>query len=81
VSLSVNGEEVVTGEREQVMGHPMHSLAWLVNALPRFHAFVRAGQIITSGTMTGIFADIKAGDAISASFDGYGVVSATLKAL
>jgi 2-keto-4-pentenoate hydratase len=58
------------------MGHPLNALTWLVNDRSERGVTLMAGQIITTGTCTGlIFA--KAGDVAVADFGILGEVRVT----
>ena len=63
VVVSVDGREVSRGDGTAVLGNPLHALAWLVNSVMRQQGQgsegeggqdVREGQVITTGTMTGL---------------------------
>src|SRR5436190_14841691 len=49
--LLVNGEEVGTGTGDLVLGHPLEALAWLANALARRGRGLRAGEIVSLGSI------------------------------
>ena len=53
-SLVVDGRTVVEGTGSLVLGHPFKSLIWLINNVTRRGFIVHAGQILTTGSMTGI---------------------------
>ena len=77
-SLVVNGKEII----RQIGGHPtkdplIPAIA-LVNAL-RKEDGIAAGQIVTTGTFTGLN-KVKAGDRVSGSFKGFGTVELTVTA-
>lgn len=48
----INGEEAAIGEGAHVMGHPLESLAWLVNKLCSQGRTLKAGEIVLTGSMT-----------------------------
>lgn len=73
VTLSINGAQVAAGSGADVLGDPLTALTWLANALHRAGAHLRAGDIVTSGTMTGL-TPVRAGDAVRAEFAGFGAV-------
>eukprot|EP01104_Vermistella_antarctica_P001105 TRINITY_DN11162_c0_g1_i1.p1 TRINITY_DN11162_c0_g1~~TRINITY_DN11162_c0_g1_i1.p1 ORF type:complete len:271 (+),score=39.93 TRINITY_DN11162_c0_g1_i1:36-848(+) len=54
VTLHVDGEKVAEGTGAAVLEDPLKSLTWLANALPRFGHSLKAGEIITTGSCTGI---------------------------
>ena len=74
-TLRLNGEIAVQKTGEHVAGDPIRPAVALVNAL-RKTTGVAVGQIITTGTYTGLhFA--KPGDAISVEFSGFGTAEVT----
>lgn len=76
VRLEINGEIVGKGNGRKVMGHPIKALTWLVNDRSERGVTLLAGQIITTGTCTGLhFA--KAGDVGVADFGVLGEVRVT----
>jgi 2-keto-4-pentenoate hydratase len=54
VRMTVNGKVVGEGKGADVLGHPLASLLWLVNHL-RQRGGLAAGQVVTTGTCTGLF--------------------------
>lgn len=54
VSMSVDGQEVGKGTGADVIGGPHASLLWLANLLRRGPG-LQAGQIVSTGTCTGLF--------------------------
>ncbi len=50
----VDGVVIAEGTGALVLGHPINALLWLTNALARQGTGVSAGQILTTGSMTGI---------------------------
>jgi len=50
VALFRNGEPAGTGVGANVLGDPRLALTWLANDRGRFGEFLRAGQIVTTGT-------------------------------
>ena len=53
-SLVVDGKTVAEGTGGLVLGHPFRSLTWLVNNVTRRGFTLHPGQILTTGSMTGI---------------------------
>lgn len=53
--LVVDGKTVVEGTGALVLGHPFKSLVWLVNNVGRLGHTMAKGQVLTTGSMTGIF--------------------------
>ncbi len=76
VKVLVNGELMATGRGEDVMGHPMRSVAWLANKVAEFGRHLRAGDLIMTGSFTQQFS-MSRGYSVTASFDPLGSVSAS----
>ncbi len=55
-SLVVDGKTEIEGTGALVLGHPFKSLVWLVNNVGRLGHALTKGQVLTTGSMTGIFA-------------------------
>lgn len=72
--LWCNGQEVVRGKGEAVLGHPARAVAWLANALAEFGIGLRAGEVVLSGSL-GAAWTVQAGDVVEADFEGLGRVS------
>jgi 2-oxo-hept-3-ene-1,7-dioate hydratase len=77
VVLFCNGNERRTGNAQTAMEHPVAPLTWLANELSRTGVGMRAGQIISTGTMTGMLKP-KAGETFVADFGEFGQVSIEL---
>jgi 2-keto-4-pentenoate hydratase len=69
-TLTVNGKVVVQTTGGHGAGHPIRPAVPLVNLLRRAGG-VGAGQVITTGTYTGLVF-VKPGDHVVASFTGFG---------
>ena len=54
VRLTVDGEVKGEGTGANALGHPFNVLDWLVNALSRRGIDLNAGEIVSTGTCTGI---------------------------
>ncbi len=54
IALSVDGETVAEGQGANALGHPLKALQWLANAMSARGLTLEAGQIVASGTCTGI---------------------------
>jgi 2-keto-4-pentenoate hydratase len=52
--LVVDGKTAVEGTGALVLGHPFRSLVWLVNGVGRLGHTLKKGQVLTTGSMTGI---------------------------
>lgn len=51
-ALSFGDERIAEGAGAAVMGHPLTALAWLANHLSSRGMGLRAGEVVTTGTMT-----------------------------
>jgi len=77
VRLDFNGKRVAGGTGSRVLGHPLTALTWLVNDRSERGIALEAGQIITTGTCTGLnFAE--EGDEVIAKFGAIGEVQVTI---
>jgi len=71
VTLTIGSQAIVRRNGGHPAGDPLLPAVALVNALP---GGVKAGQIVTTGTYTGLnFA--KPGQAVAATFEGFGTVA------
>lgn len=73
--LRRNGRIVATGAGAAVLGSPLHAAAWLANELIGRGAQLAAGHVILTGSITAAI-PVAAGDAVTASFDHLGSVTA-----
>ena len=76
VTLSCNGVERRKGSALVALDHPMVPLTWLANELSRTGIGLKAGQMISTGTLTGMLRP-KRGDTYVADFGPFGTVQAT----
>ena len=72
VRMLVNGREVGAGTSADCLGHPMASLLWLAN-LMRARDGIAAGQIVSTGTCTGLY-QANPGDRAIADFGRFGKI-------
>lgn len=54
VSLEIDGAEVASGTGADALGHPLHVLAWLAGHAAGFDTPLRAGDLVITGTCTGM---------------------------
>ena len=54
VRISIGGKVVQEGTGRLVLENPLNALAWLVNAISDQGLSIETGQIVMTGTMTGI---------------------------
>ena len=76
VTLACTGGKV-TGSTSRVLGHPVASLTWLANWLAERGEGLQRGQLVASGTCTGI-TEFAASDLLVATFGIDTVVAAEL---
>lgn len=79
VTLDVNDKRVASGRGERALGHPLNVLQWLVSHCDRRGVSLRAGDVVTTGTCTGLMS-VAPGDRITANFGPLGDVHATFVA-
>ena len=70
-SVFVNGNKVNEGTGTAVLGDPVDALRWAANEAARIGMPFKAGDIITTGTMTGVSA-VKPGDQVVGDFGPLG---------
>ena len=73
-TLSINGEQVAAGRSDAVLGDPTIAVAWLANKVAAFGVRLEAGHVVLPGSCTRAY-DVRAGDAVVATFAGLGSVS------
>ncbi len=74
VSVAMNGGEALRGKGANVLGHPFNALAWLANDLASLGRELKAGEIVSTGVLTGLlFAE--AGDSVTADYGRFGTVA------
>jgi len=78
VTLAFDGAEVARGRGERVLGHPLVSLTWIANELAARAGGLRAGEIVLTGTCTGLNW-IEPGVAARADFGPLGSVEVTFE--
>ncbi len=72
-TMKVNGAAVGSGSGAGVLGHPLNALAWLANHR-RTRGGLAKGQVITTGTLTGLYRAAP-GDRAVADFGRLGTVA------
>jgi 2-keto-4-pentenoate hydratase len=73
-TLSSNGRLRRKGTAAAVLDHPMAPLTWLANELSRTGVGMKAGQMVSTGTLTGMLAP-KPGETYVADFGPFGSVT------
>lgn len=76
VTLACNGVVRRKGTAAAALDHPMVPLTWLANELSRTGIGMTAGQMISTGTLTGMLRP-KAGETYVADFGPFGQVTAS----
>lgn len=76
VTLFCNGAVRRMGSAAEALDHPMVPLTWLANELSRLGIGLKAGQMISTGTLTGMLRP-KPGDTYVADFGPFGSVTAS----
>lgn len=79
IVLSKNGERVTEGTGAQVLGDPLNVLIWTAHHLSRQGEGIAAGDVVSTGTCTGLTAVIP-GDAVLADFGDLGSVEVRFRA-
>ena len=69
--LSINGQEIGSGNGGDVMGHPVNALAWLADKLAAAGTPLRRGMIVMTGSMVPIQYPV-AGDRVVIEVSGLG---------
>ena len=75
VTVEYNGQLHGSGTGFEVMGNPVNPVVWLANKLAEFGDWLRAGEIIISGSMVTPVA-VKPGDYVKATYTRMGSVGA-----
>ncbi len=73
VRLNWDGEAVADGVGANALGDPLNVLEWTANHLSRLGDGIRAGEVVSTGTCTGI-TPIAPGETLVADFGGLGRV-------
>lgn len=75
VEVLVDGERRATGTGAAVLGHPADAVAWLAETLPDRGDALRAGDVVTTGSITEPI-PVAAGETVVARFSSLGTVVA-----
>ena len=79
IVLTVDGEVVASGEGGNAAGDPLRLLVWMANHVGDHCGGLRAGQIITTGSLTGL-RFVRPGACVVAEFAGLGRAEVTFRA-
>ena len=73
VAVHINGVAGGAGEGARALGDPLNVMVWLANQQSKFGRGLKAGDIVTTGTCTGLDA-VKPGDHVVADYGSLGRV-------
>lgn len=76
-TLRINDREAARGNGARALGDPLNVLAWLVNHLAGSGRALEAGEVVSTGTCTGLVA-VAPGDRLEADFGVLGSVTCSL---
>lgn len=79
IVLTLDGEVVASGEGGNAAGDPLRLLVWMANNVGDHCGGLRAGQIITTGSLTGL-RFVRPGACVVAEFAGLGRAEVTFRA-
>ena len=74
VRLRRNGAWAERGNSANVLNNPLHVVAWLANHLIERGAYLKSGQLLTTGTMIAVNGAEK-GDLVEADYGALGIVT------
>jgi 2-keto-4-pentenoate hydratase len=78
VTMRINGAVRGTGTGARALGDPMNVLLWLANQQSAAGRGLKAGEIVSTGTCTGLD-PIESGDRVAADFAELGLVELTVE--
>ena len=78
VTMTINDDVKGTGTGSRALGDPFNVLEWLVNYQSKRRIGLSAGEIVTTGTCTGLD-PVRPGDVTQADFGSFGSVSITFE--
>ena len=73
VAVHINGQPGGAGEGARALGDPINVLVWLANQQSKFGRGLKAGDIVSTGTCTGLDG-VKPGDHVVADYGSLGQV-------
>ena len=79
VAMSVNGDLKSRGTGSRALGDPLNVLLWLANRQSARGIGLKAGEIVATGTCTGLD-PVRPGDAVRADFGSLGAVEIAFEA-
>jgi 2-keto-4-pentenoate hydratase len=78
VAVTINGALRGTGTGERALGDPLNVLVWLANQQSVMGRGLKAGEIVSTGTCTGLD-PVRPGDRVQADFGDLGMVEITFE--
>jgi 2-keto-4-pentenoate hydratase len=78
VVMRINGKERGRGEGARALGNPLEVMVWLANQQSRFGRGLKIGDVVSTGTCTGLD-EVKPGDQVVAEFAALGSVELALQ--
>ncbi|HSI67693.1 MAG TPA: fumarylacetoacetate hydrolase family protein [Planococcus sp. (in: firmicutes)] len=75
-TLTLNGKLIAEGSSSSVLGHPVHSIQWLISALAEHGKSIEKGMVISSGTF--VQPRVLETGTYIADFEGFGSVTLTV---
>jgi 2-keto-4-pentenoate hydratase len=73
VAMTINGTLEGSGTGERALGDPRNALLWLANQQSALGRGLKAGEIVSTGTCTGLH-PVRPGDRVEAAFGDLGTV-------
>ena len=80
VVLKVNGATMAEGTGAAALGSPLNVATWLANHLSERGIGLREGEIVTTGTCTGL-EPVRQGDSVAVEFGPLGCVTASFEVI
>lgn len=78
VTLTINGIETASGTGSRALGDPLNVLLWLANHQSARQLGLKAGEVVSTGTCTGLDA-VHPGNVARADFGALGTVEVTFE--
>ena len=78
LNIFKNGKLIKTATSAEVMGNPINSIVWLANKMIELGEYLKAGDLILSGSFTPVF-DLNKEDYYEAHFAGVGKIKLHIK--
>lgn len=77
VTMTSEGRQIAVGSTRNVLGSPVTAMVWLVRKLHEHGRFLRAGELVMTGTCTPVM-PVSAGQTVAVHFEGLGSTAVTL---